>query len=171
MAVLMEFSEEYPPIMSNVGMGSKLINFYRKLGVGDDTRPKLDIGESNVLDLVDKSPFGDYGHIDPGETTRVLYNKIIKAPIFPHETNPNDFILIRNHTRAGGPRYFLRQMHHLFVVGQTFPVIDVPSPHSRRALNPQKARLKMIVFRVLKKMRAEGKIGRVTCSTDITTFP
>ena len=157
-AVLMEFSEEYPPIMSNVGMGSKLINFYRKLGVGDDTRPKLDIGETNVLDSVDKSPFGDYGHIDPGETTRVLYNKIIKAPIFPHETNTNDFILIRNHTRAGGPRYFLRQMHHLFVVGQTFPVIDVPSPHSRRALNPQKARLKMIVFRVLKKMKAEGKM-------------
>src|SRR5271154_1985934 len=70
----------------------------------------------------------------------------------------NVLILIRNHSRAGGPRYFLRQMHHLFVVGQTFPIIDVPSPHSRRALNPQKARLKMIVFRVLKKMRAEGKM-------------
>jgi transcription initiation factor TFIID subunit 1, fungi type len=157
-AVLMEFSEEYPPVMSNVGMASKLINFYRKHGPGDDTRPKLNIGEANVLDSVDKSPFGDYGHIDPGETTRVLYNKIIKAPIFPHEINTNDFILIRNHTRTGGPRYFLRRMHHLFVVGQTFPVIDVPSPHSRRALNPQKARLKMIVFRVLKKMKAEGKL-------------
>ena len=157
-AVLMELSEEYPPIMSNVGMGSKLINFYRKVGVGDETRPKLEIGETNVLDSVDKSPFGDYGHIDPGETTRVLYNKIIKAPIFPHEPNANDFILIRNHSRAGGPRYFLRRMNHLFVVGQTFPVIDVPSPHSRRALNPQKARLKMIAFRVLKKMKGEGKM-------------
>jgi transcription initiation factor TFIID subunit 1, fungi type len=156
-AVLMEFSEEYPPIMSIVGMGSKLINFYRKLGVADDTRPKLGIGETNVLDSVDKSPFGDFGHVDPGETTQVLYNKIVKAPIFPHEANSNDFILIRNHTRAGGPRYFLRRMHHLFVVGQTFPVIDVPSPHSRRALNPQKARLKMIAFRVLKRMKAEGK--------------
>lgn len=154
----MEFSEEYPPIMSNVGMGSKLINFYRKIGAGDDTRPKLEIGEASVLDSVDKSPFGDYGHIDPGETTRVLYNKIIKAPIFVHESSPNDFLLIRNHTRAGGPRYFLRRMNHLFVVGQTLPVIDVPSPHSRRALNPQKARLKMIVFRVLKKMKAEGKM-------------
>lgn len=156
-AVLMEFSEEYPPVMSNIGMGSKLINFYRKVGAGDETRPKLDIGEANVLDLVDKSPFGDYGHIDPGETTRVLYNKIIKAPIFPHEPTSNDFLLVRNHTRAGGPRYFLRRINHLFVVGQTFPVIDVPSPHSRRALNPQKSRLKMIVFRVLKKMKAEGK--------------
>lgn len=156
--VLMEFSEEYPPVMSNVGMGSKLINFYRKIGAGDDTRPKLEIGETNVLDSVDKSPFGDYGHIEPGETTRVLYNKIIKAPVFVHEPSPNDFLLIRNHTRAGGPRYFLRRMNHLFVVGQTLPVIDVPSPHSRRALNPQKARLKMIVFRVLKKMKAEGKM-------------
>ena len=156
-AVLMEFSEEYPPIISNVGMGSKLINFYRKLGAGDETKPKLDIGETNTLDLVDRSPFGDYGHIDPGEISRVLYNKVIKAPIFNHEVNSNDFILIRNHTRAGGPRYFLRQYHHLFVVGQTFPLVDVPSPHSRRALNVQKARLKMIVFRVLKRMRAEGK--------------
>jgi transcription initiation factor TFIID subunit 1, fungi type len=139
-------------------MGSKLINFYRKIGVGDDTRPKLDIGETNVLDSVDKSPFGDYGHVDPGETSRVLYNKIIKAPIFGHDINPNDFLLIRNHTRSGGPRYFLRQLHHLFVVGQTFPVIDVPSPHSRRALNPQKSRLKMIAFRVLKRLKAEGKM-------------
>jgi len=156
-AVLMEFSEEYPPIISNVGMGSKLINFYRKLGAGDETKPKLDIGETNTLDLVDKSPFGDYGHLEPGEISRVLYNKVIKAPIFNHEVNSNDFILIRNHTRAGGPRYFLRQYQHLFVVGQTLPIIDVPSPHSRRALNVQKARLKMIVFRVLKRMRAEGK--------------
>ena len=156
-AVLMEFSEEYPPILSNIGMGSKLINFYRKVGGGDETRPKLDVGETSVLDTIDKSPFGDYGHIDPGETTRVLYNKILKAPIFAHEPNPNDFLLIRNHTRAGGPRYFLRRMNHLFVVGQTFPVIDVPSPHSRRALNPQKARLKMIVFRILKRLAGEGK--------------
>lgn len=156
-SVLMEFSEEYPPIMSNVGMGSKLINFYRKVGTSDETRPKLEIGETSVLDTMDKSPFGDYGHIDPGETTRVLYNKIIKAPVFVHEPNPNDFLLIRNHTRAGGPRYFLRRMNHLFVVGQTFPVIDVPSPHSRRALNPQKARLKMIIFRILKRLKAEGK--------------
>jgi len=156
-AVLMEFSEEYPPILSNVGMGSKLINFYRKSGIGDDTRPKLDLGEANVLDTVDKSPFGDYGLVEPGETTRALYNKIIKAPIFPHEPNSNDFLLIRNHTRAGGPRYFLRQIRHLFVVGQTFPIIDVPSPHSRRALNAQKARLKMIALRVLKKLRAKGE--------------
>lgn len=156
-AVLMEFSEEYPPILSIVGMGSKLINFYRKLGAGDDTRPKLEIGETSVLDSVDKSPFGDFGHVDPGETTRALYNKIIKAPIFHHEANSNDFLLIRNYTRTGGPRYFLRQFNHLFVVGQTFPVIDVPSPHSRRALNPQKARLKMIAFRALKRMKTEGK--------------
>ena len=156
-AVLMEFSEEYPPILSIIGMGSKLINFYRKLGAGDDTRPKLDIGETSVLDSVDKSPFGDFGHVEPGETTRALYNKIIKAPIFHHEANSNDFILIRNSSRAGGSRYFLRQFNHLFVVGQTFPVVDVPSPHSRRALNPQKARLKMIAFRVLKRMKAEGK--------------
>ena len=156
-AVLMEFSEEYPPILSITGMGSKLINFYRKLGSADDTRPKLEIGETSVLDSVDKSPFGDFGHVEPGETTRTLYNKIIKAPIFNHEASSNDFLLIRNSTRAGGPRYFLRQINHLFVVGQTFPVIDVPSPHSRRALNPQKARLKMIAFRVLKRMKAEGR--------------
>jgi transcription initiation factor TFIID subunit 1, fungi type len=161
-AVLMEFSEEYPPIMSNVGMGSKLINFYRKLGAGDETKPKLDVGETNILDLVDKSPFGDYGHVDPGEISRVLYNKVVKAPIFNHEVNANDFLLIRNHSRAGGPRYFLRQYHHLFVVGQTFPIVDVPSPHSRRVLNTQKARLKMIVFRVLKRMRTDGKTDAKT---------
>ncbi|KAM9890160.1 hypothetical protein OXX69_012647, partial [Metschnikowia pulcherrima] len=38
--IAMEYSEEYPGILSNFGMGSKMINYYRKEKEDDNTRPK-----------------------------------------------------------------------------------------------------------------------------------
>ena len=39
--VLWEFSEEHPPIISNFGMGSILVNYYRKKNEKDDYIPKV----------------------------------------------------------------------------------------------------------------------------------
>lgn len=39
--VLLEFSEEYPPIMSNYGMGTTIVNYYRKKDDRDETVPKV----------------------------------------------------------------------------------------------------------------------------------
>lgn len=38
--VLLEYSEEHPPVMSNYGMGSILVNYYRKKSETDDFVPK-----------------------------------------------------------------------------------------------------------------------------------
>ena len=39
--VLWEFSEEHPPIVSNFGMGSILVNYYRKKNEKDEHIPKV----------------------------------------------------------------------------------------------------------------------------------
>jgi len=39
--VLWEFSEEHPPIIQNFGMGSVLVNYYRKKHDKDDHIPKV----------------------------------------------------------------------------------------------------------------------------------
>lgn len=39
--VLLEYSEEHPPIISNVGMGTLIINYYRKTEPKDEHVPSV----------------------------------------------------------------------------------------------------------------------------------
>ncbi|QSL66544.1 hypothetical protein MERGE_000924 [Pneumocystis wakefieldiae] len=154
--VLMEYSEEYPTVISNPGMASKVVVFYRKKSNEDYTRPKMTIGETHILEPQDRSPFWNFGTVDPGETVLTLYNKMIRAPIFAHEPQSTDFLVIRN-TCSQGSRYYLRNIKYLYVIGQTFPVVDVPGPHSRKITMVSKNRLKMICLRLLRREES-GKI-------------
>ena len=155
--LLLEYSEEYPTMMSNFGMGSRLINYYRRKNMEDNSRPKLDIGETTVLLPQDKSPFSLFGHIDPGQITPAIYNSMYKAPIFKHQAKPSDFLVVRNRTGVEGHTYFMRNIQNLHVVGQEFPSVDVPGPHSRKVTTASKNRLKMISYRLIR----HGKTHRV----------
>lgn len=150
---LMEYSEEFPLMLSNFGMGSKIINYYRKANPEDQSRPKLPTGETNVLSTQDRSAFWNFGFVEPGKIVPTLYNKMIRAPVFKHEPDSTDFLLVRSTGGGKGQRYFLRSIPHLFTVGQTFPVTTVPGPHSRKVTTASKNRLKMVVFRVLNKSK------------------
>ena len=148
--VCLEYSEEYPTILSNAGMGSKIINYYRKKSDEDEFRPKEDYGETQVLGPTDRSPFWNFGFVEPGETTRTIYNRLYRAPIFRHAPPSTDFLFIKTLTKAG-TRFYLRNMKHLYTVGQTLPVIDVPGPHSRKVTTSYKNRLKMIAYRLVRR--------------------
>ncbi|KAL7273610.1 hypothetical protein RUND412_003514 [Rhizina undulata] len=152
--ILLEYSEEYPTVMSNFGMGSRLINYYRRKGPDDESRPKYDIGETHVLMSQDRSPFWNFGTVDPGETVPTLYNRMVRAPVFRQTPKSTDFLVIRN-THENQSHYYLRTIPNLYVVGQLFPVTDVPGPHSRKVTTAAKNRLKMVCYRVAK--RKEGK--------------
>ncbi|CAJ0830899.1 2689_t:CDS:10 [Entrophospora sp. SA101] len=80
--VLLEYSEEYPPILSNIGMGSLLLNYYRKIDSNDTYIPA-----------------------------------------------------------------------NIFVVGQTFPMQEVPSPPSRKAKATIAARIQATALRLMKRNR------------------
>ncbi|MCJ1473355.1 hypothetical protein MMC13_002006 [Lambiella insularis] len=147
-SLLLEYSEEHPAVLSNFGMGSRIINYYRRKNMEDTTRPKLDIGETAVLLPQDKSPFSIFGHIDSGQITPALHNSMYRAPIFQQEPKSTDFLMIRSATGVEGATWYLRNIEHIRVAGQQFPSVDVPGPHSRKVTTASKNRLKMIAYRL-----------------------
>lgn len=149
-AMLLEYSEEYPTVLSNFGMGNRIINYYRKIDDEDTERPKRDIGETHVLLPTDESPFNRFGKVDAGEVVPTLHNSMYRAPVFKHEPKPNDFLVIRSTTGTDGTNWHLRNIDHLYVVGQELPSIDVPGPHSRRVTDANKARMTMVAHRLIK---------------------
>lgn len=150
-ALLVEYSEEVPLMLSNFGMSNRMVNYYRRKSAEDDSRPKERLGETVVLLPQDKSPFFIFGHVDPGEVTPTITNTMYRAPVFPHQAKPTDFLVIRSSTGSGGSDYFMRNIEHLHVAGQQFPCVDIPGPHSRKVTTVAKNRMKMLVYRLLKK--------------------
>ncbi|KZT74933.1 atypical/TAF1 protein kinase [Daedalea quercina L-15889] len=159
--VLWEYSEEHPPIVPNFGMGSILVNYYRKKSEKDEHVPKLDLGEPIVIEPQDESPFMKFGYVYPGQTVPAIYNNLIRAPLFRHKPYSTDFLVIRS-TCKNETKYFIREIKNLFVVGQTYPVTEVPGPHSRKITNTIKHRLQIIAFKLLAKSSEERlKISRL----------
>lgn len=149
--LLLENSEEVPTMLSNFGMANRFINYYRKKSMEDPTRPKAEIGETAVLLPQDKGPFSIFGHVDPGEVTPTISNSMYRAPLFQHKAKPTDFLVVRSSTGSGGSNYYLRNIENLYIVGQQFPSVDVPGPHSRKVTTVAKNRMRMLVYRLLKK--------------------
>lgn len=169
-ALLVEYSEEVPFVLSNFGMCNRFINYYRRKNPDDPTRPKAEIGETAVLLPQDKSPFSIFGHVDPGEITPAISNSMYRAPLFPHQAKGNDFLVIRNSTGSGGSNYYVRNIENFFVAGQQFPSVDIPGPHSRKVTTVAKNRMKMLVYRLLKKSADERlAISDVTAHIPGTT--
>ncbi|KAI0347944.1 hypothetical protein BDW22DRAFT_1350061 [Trametopsis cervina] len=159
--VLWEFSEEHPPIISNFGMGSILVNYYRKKNDKDEHVPKFDLGEPIIIEPQDESPFMKFGYVYPGQTVPALYNNLVRAPLFRHKSYPTDFLVIKSTTKSD-TKYYIREVKNLFAVGQTYPVTEVPGPHSRKITNTIKHRLQIIAFKLLQKSTEERlKISRL----------
>jgi transcription initiation factor TFIID subunit 1, fungi type len=150
-SLLLEYSEEYPTMMSNFGMHNRIINYYRRKNMEDTARPRLELGETAVLLPQDKSPFSIFGTVEPGQVTPALHNAMFRAPIFKQQPKPNDFLVIRNTTGVDGSSWYIRNIENLYVVGQELPSVDVPGPHSRKVTTAAKNRLKMISYRKIRK--------------------
>ncbi|BGP14889.1 hypothetical protein JCM10213_003755 [Rhodosporidiobolus nylandii] len=160
--VLWEYSEEHPPIISNVGMGSIIVNYYRKKSPEDKHVPNLEVGQPLLLEGTDESPFKIFGFVHPGQTVTTLYNNLVRAPLFKHEVPDTDFLVIRV-TIDGDTKYYLRSIPHTYVVGQTYPQIEVPGPHSRKVTTLQKNRLMTIAFKLVAKNKdSRIKVHRLT---------
>jgi hypothetical protein len=150
--ILVEYSEECPVTLSNFGMGSKLINYYRRKDETDHNRPKRDLGETQVLLPQDKSPFSIFGNVEPGTTIPTFHNAMYRAPVFSHQPKSTDFLCIRSSNNSGS-KWYLRNLDNLFLCGQQFPSMEVPGPHARKVTEAAKRRLRMISFRIFRKNR------------------
>ncbi|KAH7027423.1 uncharacterized protein B0I36DRAFT_247159 [Microdochium trichocladiopsis] len=161
--ILFEYSEQHPIMLSNFGMGNRIINYYRAKDSQDTERPKAEIGEGHILMPEDRSPFSIFGTVDPGQTIPTLHNEMYRAPIFKHDPRPNDFLVGYSTNVAEGPKWYVRNIDHIYVVGQTFPSMEVPGPHARKVTNTSKNRLKMVCYRMMRKRETlDVSIGEVT---------
>lgn len=148
---LMEYSERQPIGISKFGMNTKIINYYRKRNDEDQFKPKLPIGENVILGPQDKSPFWNYGQVNKGEIVKSVFNNMMRAPVFPHKPRYRDYLLVKSQGgNISNPRYYLRDIDNLYVVGQTMPLTELPGPNTRKMNLIIKNRLKILAYRLIK---------------------
>ncbi|KAK0407741.1 hypothetical protein QR680_003562 [Steinernema hermaphroditum] len=120
--LLLEYSEEHPPLISQPGMASRIRN-YHKRKAGNDNQPDFEFGEKAFIHT---TPF--LGNLGPGQSLQSIENMLFRAPIYSHSPKRTDFLLIRS--KNG---FFIRNCPRLFLVGQQCPLVEVPSPNSKKA--------------------------------------
>ncbi|XP_072748281.1 transcription initiation factor TFIID subunit 1 isoform X2 [Anoplolepis gracilipes] len=141
--VLIEFSEEHPPLMNQVGMCSKMKNYYKRRAGKDQGPQTYKYGETAYAHT---SPF--LGILTPGQSIQAIENNMYRAPIYEHRIPDTDFLVIR--TRQ---QYYVREMDALFVAGQECPLYEVPGPNSKRANNFVRDFLQVFIYRLFWKSR------------------
>ncbi|XP_052869820.1 transcription initiation factor TFIID subunit 1 [Anopheles cruzii] len=141
--ILIEFCEEHPPLMNQVGMASKIRNFYKRKIGKDPGPPEFRFGETHYAHT---SPF--LGILHHGQCIQAIENNMYRAPIYPQPIGDTDFLVIR--TRNS---YFVREMDALFTAGQECPLYEVPGPNSKRANNFVRDFLQVFIYRLFWKSR------------------
>ncbi|XP_026488250.2 transcription initiation factor TFIID subunit 1 [Vanessa tameamea] len=136
--ILVEFCEEHPPLISQVGMCTKIKNYYKRTATKDSGPKPLKYGE---IAYAHTSPF--LGILPPGATQSVVENNMYRAPIYEHTVHVSDFLVIR--TKQA---YYIREVDALFVAGQECPLYEVPGPNSKRANNFVRDFLQVFIYRL-----------------------
>lgn len=145
--ILCEFSEEHPPLMQQPGMASKIKNYYKRKPGKDSGEPKFEFGETAYTHT---SPF--LGSLLPGESLQSLENNLYRAPIYRHDLQSTDFLVIRTRQKM-----WIRSVKNIFVVGQQCPLYEVPSPNSKRASTFVRDFLLVFIYRLFHKSTDEPK--------------
>lgn len=160
----MEYMEERPPLLMNIGMGTKIRNFFRKQSSTDLPPYTCEDGETVILEPTDDSPF--LGDVGPGEIVQGLDSNLFKAPIMRHDPPMTDFLLIRSKDKR---RAYIREIPAVYAVGQQQPLVKVPAPNSRSANNFMKNRLQTFIYRLFKKRSTSQQ--RLRISDVCSAFP
>lgn len=175
----MEYSEEFPPLLSNAGMASNICNFWKtktkdKEGSAVATPPQTKRGTTIVLSPQDKSPF--LATLEPERLYTALHNKLFMAPIYEHTLADNEFLLVRPKRSAaqaaaaklrqqqGGSsgketvnaKAYLRKVDTIYVVGQCEPQVESFHPNlSSRSSDLRSFLNTFIAYHVLRKFNKQ----------------
>ncbi|XP_059142595.1 transcription initiation factor TFIID subunit 1-like [Physella acuta] len=145
--ILAEYSEEFPPLLMQVGMASKIKNYYKRKPGKDTNPPTYKYGE---LAYAHTSPF--IGALKPGNCLQALENNMFRSPLYEHNVPQTDFLVIR--TRQG---YYIRDVETIYTVGQEGPLMEVPGPNSKRANNFVRDFLQVFIYRLFWKSKDEPR--------------
>uniref|UniRef100_T1IVK3 Transcription initiation factor TFIID subunit 1 n=1 Tax=Strigamia maritima TaxID=126957 RepID=T1IVK3_STRMM len=136
--VLAEYCEEHPPLLMQVGMATKIKNYYKRKPGKDQGPPEYQYGENAYAH---SSPF--LGSFAPGQSLQTFENNLFRSPIYQHRTPETDFLVLR--TRQC---YFIREVESTFTVGQLCPLYEVPGPNSKRATTFVRDFLQVYIYRL-----------------------
>lgn len=142
--ILLEYCEEHPPLLSQVGMCAKIKNFYKR--DADNPRAPTGFKYGETLPVPHPSPF--LGVLHPGQHLSVIENNMYRAPIYEHTMPRTDFIVIRTRNN-----YYIREVDSIFAAGQECPLEDVPGPNSKRANNFVRDFLQVFIYRLFWKSK------------------
>ncbi|XP_070772950.1 transcription initiation factor TFIID subunit 1 [Enoplosus armatus] len=141
--ILAEYSEEYAPLIMQVGMATKIKNYYKRKPGKDPGAPDCKYGETVYCHT---SPF--LGSLHPGQLLQAFENNLFRAPIYVHKMPETDFLVLR--TRHG---YYIRELVDIIVVGQECPLYEVPGPNSKRANTHIRDFLQVFIYRLFWKSK------------------
>uniref|UniRef100_A0A665WVX1 Transcription initiation factor TFIID subunit 1 n=1 Tax=Echeneis naucrates TaxID=173247 RepID=A0A665WVX1_ECHNA len=135
--------EEYAPLIMQVGMATKIKNYYKRKPGKDPGAPDCKYGETVYCHT---SPF--LGSLHPGQLLQAFENNLFRAPIYLHKMPETDFLVLR--TRHG---YYIREIVDIIVVGQECPLFEVPGPNSKRANTHIRDFLQVFIYRLFWKSK------------------
>ncbi|RDD46850.1 Transcription initiation factor TFIID subunit 1 [Trichoplax sp. H2] len=140
--MLLEYSEEHPPLIQAVGMASRVKNYYRKKASKDTGPQSPEIGEMVMVN--NNSPF--LGSLSHGQLLQAFENNLYRTPIYKHKMPDDLFLVIKNHNG-----YHIREAKWLHTGGQLCPKFEVPSPNSKKASNFVRDFLQVYIYRLFAK--------------------
>ncbi len=175
--VLFEHIDEYPIYLSNFGMASKLKKYIysNKLFNSSASNPNIKFSESEMKTKNTIGPFGAQillqpnknpllGHIDQNELKglTVIDNNMYRAPAFYEKvvkssnTNSPDkkekkymnFLVTFKKGKDGKEGVFIRELEHLYVIGQEEPKIEVYPPQSKQFNNFLKKKIQTYTYKL-----------------------
>ncbi|CAJ2646998.1 unnamed protein product [Trifolium pratense] len=167
---LMEYCEERPLLLSNVGMGARLCTYYQKSSPDDQSGSLLrntnsSLGHIISLDPADKSPF--LGDLKPGSSQSSLETNMYRAPIFTHKVPPTDYLLVR----SSKGKLSLRRIDKVNVVGQQEPLMEVFSPGSKNLQTFMMNRLLVHMFREFQAAEKQHLSPHIRIDDFLPQFP
>ena len=133
--LIVEYSEESPPILMSPGMASRIDHYWRPDPTNPQAQPAVENGRLIVLGRKDHTPF--VGEAPPGKIVSSLNCKLFKCPIFKQTPTVPTFLLARYVPRSKGvigaqkSRFHIKFIGSVHVAGQTEPQMEVPAPGSR----------------------------------------
>ena len=163
--VMVEYSEEHPPLIARVGMNSLLKLYYRRKTPSDTYIPRHKFGTPMSLLPTDGSPFF-LGDIRTGDTMFSLENNMFAVPIFIHPENAQDFLVIRSQGK-----YYVRPAPQSFTAGQTMPKMVVPPPESKKANAFVRDLLNVYILRTFKHARQFQEEASIRVEDIQAAFP
>ncbi|PJF20076.1 Transcription initiation factor TFIID subunit 1 domain-containing protein [Paramicrosporidium saccamoebae] len=169
---LVEYSEEFPLLMMNVGMATFLLHFYRKQQIKESPVLENTFGIPRILEPNESSPFWIFGDIRPGETLPVIQNNLFRAPLFEHSAASTDFLGLKFNIKGKTvSKWFIRELPvNIQTVGQVFPTMEVFGPHSRKHNVFCRSRIQSFAYRLFRK-DANSELPRLKISRIMAAFP